>query len=71
MAHTILSKTIEGYVFYFDSIAEGITFSTQIICRYVAEPSLCKDSINFSLCLEALLADLQKWWNTPKIKVIG
>ena len=53
-------KTIEGYGFSFDFIAKGIIFSTQIINRYVAEPSLCKDSIKFSRCLEALLADLQK-----------
>ena len=66
----ILSKTIEGYGFYIDFIAKCIFFSTQIINRYVAEPSLCKHSINFSRCLEALLADLQKRWNTPKIKVI-
>ena len=48
-------------------IANGIIFSTQIISRYVAEPSLCKDSIKFSRCLEALLADLQKRWNNPEI----
>ena len=57
---TILRKTIEGYGFCFDFVAEGIIFATQIINRYVAEPSLCKDSIRFSLWLEALLADLQK-----------
>ena len=66
----ILRKTIEGYGFCFDFIAKGIIFSTQILNRYVAEPSLCKDSINFSRCLEALLAGLQKLWYTPKIKVI-
>ena len=44
----------------FDFIPKGIIFSTQIINRYVVEPSLCKDSIKFSRCLEALLADLQK-----------
>ena len=67
---SILRKTMEGYGFYFDFVAKGIIFSTQIVNRYVAEPSLCKHSINFSRCLEALLADLQKRWNTPKIKVI-
>ena len=56
----ILRKTIEGYGFCFDFIVKGIIFSTQIINRYVAEPSLCKESIKFSHCLEALLADLQK-----------
>ena len=56
----ILRKTIEGYGFCFDFIVKGIIFSIQIIDRYVAEPSLCKDSIKFSRCLEALLADLQK-----------
>ena len=56
----ILRKTFEGYGFCFDFIANGIAFSTQIINRYVAEPSLCKDSTKFSRCLEALLADLQK-----------
>ena len=56
----ILRKTIEGYGFCFDFIPKGIIFSTQIVNRYVAEPSLCKDSIKFSRCLEALLADLQK-----------
>ena len=65
----ILRKTIEGYGFCFDFIAKGIFFSTQIINRYVAEPSLRKDSIKFSRCLEALLADLQKRWNTPEIEV--
>ena len=40
-----------------------------LINRYVAEPSLCKDSIKFSSCLEVLLADLQKHWNTPEIEV--
>ena len=65
----ILRKTIEGYGFCFDFIVKGIIFSTQIINRYVAEPSLCKDSIKFSRCLEALLADLQKRWNTPEIEV--
>ena len=65
----ILTKTIEGYGFCFDFIVKGIIFSTQIINRYVAEPSLCKDSIKFSRCLEALLADLQKHWNTPEIEV--
>ena len=58
--HYIFSKTIEGYGFCFDFIAKGILFSTQIINRYVAEPSLCKDSIKFSHCLEGLLTDLQK-----------
>ena len=62
-------KTIEGYGFCFNFIVKGIIFSTQIINRYVAEPSLCKDSIKFSRCLEALLADLQKRWNTPEIEV--
>ena len=66
----ILRKTIEGYGFCFDFVAKGIIFSTQIINRYVAEPSLCKDSIKFSRCLEALLADLQKCWNTPEIEVL-
>ena len=56
----LLRKTIEGYGFCFDFIPKGIIFSTQIINRYVAEPSLCKDSIKFLRCLEALLADLQK-----------
>ena len=56
----ILRKTIEGYGFCFDFIVKGIIFYIQIINRYVAEPSLCKDSIKFSRCLEALLADLQK-----------
>ena len=65
----ILRKTIEGYGFCFDFIVKGIIFSTQIINRYVAEPSLCKDSIKFSRCLEALLADLQKRWNTPESEV--
>ena len=55
-----LEKTIEGYDFCFDFIAKGIIVSTQIINTYVAEPSLCKDSIKCSRCLEALLADLQK-----------
>ena len=55
-----LEKTIKGYGFCFDFIAMGIIFSTQIINRSVAEPSLCKDSIKFSRCLEALLADLQR-----------
>ena len=64
---SILRKTIEGYGFCFDFIVKGIFFSIQIINRYVAEPSLCKDSIKFSRCLEALLADLQKRWNTPEI----
>ena len=59
-SNSILRKTIEGYGFCFDFIAKGIIFSTQIINRYMAEPSLCKDSIKFSRCLEALLADLQK-----------
>ena len=36
----ILRKTIEGYGFCFDFINKGIFFSTQIINRYVAEPSL-------------------------------
>ena len=67
--HDILRKTIQGYGFCFDFIAKGIFFSTQIINRYVAEPSLCKDSIKFSRCLEALLADLQKRWKTPEIEV--
>ena len=57
---TILRKTIEGYGFCFDFIPKGIICSTQIINRYVAESSLCKDSIKFSRCLEALLEDLQK-----------
>ena len=57
---SILRKTIEGYGFCFDFIAKSIIFSTQIINRCMAEPSLCKDSIKFSHCLEALLADLQK-----------
>ena len=65
----ILRKTIEGYGFCFDFIAKGIIFSTQIINRYVAEPSLCKDFIKFSRCLEVLIADLQKRWNTPEIEV--
>ena len=65
----ILRKTIEGYGFCFVVIAKGIIFSTQIINRYVAEPSLCKDSIKFSRCLEALIADLQKRCNTPEIEV--
>ena len=56
-------------VFVFDFIVKGIIISTQIINRYVAEPSLCKDTIKFSRCLEALLADLQKRWNTPEIEV--
>ena len=67
---TILRKTIEGYGFCFDFIVKGIIFSTQIINRYVAKPSLYKDSIKFSRCLEALLADLQKRWNTPEIEVL-
>ena len=66
---SILRKTIEGYGFCFDFIAKGITFSTQIVNRYVAEPLLCKDSIKFSRCLEAHIADLQKRWNTPEIEV--
>ena len=53
----ILRKTIEGYVFYFNFIAKGIIFSTQIINRYVAEPSLCRHSINFSRCLDVPLAE--------------
>ena len=65
----ILRKTIEGYGFCFDFIVKGIIFSTQIIKRYVAEPSLCKNSIKFSRCLETLLADLQKRWNIPEIEV--
>ena len=56
----ILRKTIEGYGFCFDFIVKGIMFSTQIINRYVAEPSVRKDSIKFLRCLEALLADLKK-----------
>ena len=68
-AQIILRKTIEGYGFCFDFIPKGIIFSTQMINRYVAEPSLCKDSIKFSRCLEELLADLQKRWNTPEIEV--
>ena len=40
---TILRKTIEGYGFCFDFIVKGIIISTQIINRYVAEPSLCKN----------------------------
>ena len=43
--YNILRKTIKGYGFCFDFIPKGIIFSTQIINRYVAEPSLCKDSI--------------------------
>ena len=68
----ILSKTIDGYGFYFDFVAKGVIFSTKIITcnRFVAEPSLCKHSIKFLRCMEALLADLQKRWNTPKINVI-
>ena len=66
---SILRKTIEGYGFCFDFSVKGIIFSSQIINRYVAEPSLCKDSIQFSRCLEALLAALQKRWNTPEIEV--
>ena len=65
----ILRKTIEGYGFCFDFIAKGIFFSTQIINRYVAEPSLRKDSIKFLRCLDVPLADLQKRWNTPEIEV--
>ena len=56
-------------MFFFISISLQVYFSTQIINRYVAEPSLCKDYIKFSLCLEALLADLQNRWNTPEIEV--
>ena len=56
-------------VFVSISLLKVYFFSTQIINRYVAEPSLCKDSIKFLRCLEALLADLQKHWNTPEIEV--
>ena len=65
----ILSKTIEGYGFYFDFIANGIIFFYPNIDRNAAEPSLCNRSINVSRCLEALLADLQKRWNTLEIEV--
>ena len=44
-------------------------FFPQIVNRNVAEPSVCKHSINFLCCLGALLADLQKRWNTPEIEV--
>ena len=64
-----LEKQLRDMVFVSISIAEGIIFSKKIINRYVAEPSLCKDSIKYLRCLEALLADLQKLWNTPEIEV--
>ena len=46
----ILSKTIEGYGFYFKFIAKGVMFSTQY--RIVAEPLLCKHSIIFCVAYE-------------------
>ena len=55
-----LEKQVRDMDFYFDFIAKGIMFSTKIIDRYVAEPSLWKHSINFSRRLKALLADLHK-----------
>ena len=68
--HIYLEKQLRDMDFLSISLLlKGIIFSTQIINRYVAEPSLCKDSIKFSRCLEALLADLQKCWNTPEIEV--
>ena len=69
MANMIVEKQLKDMVFVSISLLKTYFFSTKIINRYVAEPSLCKDSIKFSRCLEALLADLQKRWNTPEIEV--
>ena len=55
-----LVKQLRDMVFVSISMQKVYFFFTQIIDRYVAEPSLCKDSIKFLRCLEALLADLQK-----------
>ena len=64
-----LEKQLRDMVFVSISLLKVKIFSTQIINRYVAELPLCKDSIKFSRCLEALIADLQKRWNTPEIEV--
>ena len=64
----ILSKTIEGYGFYFDFIAKRIISSTQIIDRNVAEPSLCKQSINFSVACERFSQYCRNYGTPLKLK---